>query len=156
MKHFFSILFVVFVVAGAWWITKSEPLPKDRIVIFTQQSCSHCHEALAFINSKIKPRYPQIAIDIRDISEKKRLNQLRSLARQEKWDNVGTPVIVIGDAKIMGWSALKEMQLMTAVKKLIPDSQSVSIAPKKDTIPTETSADTPEGVCLPGTKEPCL
>lgn len=155
MKHIFSILFVAILVAAAWWITQSEPLPQDRIVIFTQKTCSHCHEALAFIDTKIKPNYPQIAVEARDISEKQYLNQLRTLARQEKWDSIGTPVIVVGNTKIVGWSALKEMQLMSAIKKIAPTPQGTA-SKTANTIPNEASVKTEEGLCTPGMEEPCL
>ncbi len=163
MKHIISILVVAFFVAVAWWITKSEPLPTDKIIVFTQQSCPHCHEALAFIDAQIKPAYPQIAIEVRDVAEPAHLNQLRTIARREKWENVGTPVIVAGDDKIMGWTTLAEMQLMAAVKKMAGASQA-GIASDEDNTGSDadkaaedtTSANEPEGLCQPGMEEPCL
>ncbi len=124
-----NILFIlVIVLAGAFiYLARPEPLPTDSLVVFSQQQCGHCHDALAFIEAEIKPAHPDLTVDVRDVADHKHMKQLMALVRERNLntDNLGTPVLVLGDMVLVGWTEANEAALMQAVSKNQPHSQAM-------------------------------
>lgn len=92
----------------------------NRIVFFVQQGCGHCHQALAFVNDTLKPNYPNLAIDIIDITDNhKNLAKLKAVAKQYHIppSKLGTPVILYNGKMTMGWSSKHGKSLMSMIRE---------------------------------------
>lgn len=119
MKKGFIILLVTLAVIfllvkhGENVVNKS--LNNGELIVFSQEGCGHCHNALAFINSTIKEKYPNLVINIKDVQrEKKNMTTLIFVAKKHGLDltKLGTPVILFNDNVIVGWSSKKEEELL--------------------------------------------
>lgn len=128
MKKFFAILilgFIAFAVYTKSWQTeqniveqKSVMLDESHLTVFSQKACSHCHHALGFINEKIKPVYP-VTVDVLDIAEQQNFDLLISVAeKRQLGDQIGTPILIIGDKTLIGWSAKTEMELVNTLEAI--------------------------------------
>lgn len=83
-------------------------LSANKIYHFYQPTCSHCHEAIQYINSK----YPNLKMEIINISADKQGYELFIKCAQKfnLGNQIGTPLFCIGDNYIMGWSPASQSQ----------------------------------------------
>ena len=119
MKKVLIALLVVFAII--FFLVKhgenvvNESLNGDELIVFSQEGCGHCHNALAFINSTIKEKYPNLIVNIKDVQkEKKNMTTLIFVAKKHGLDlsKLGTPVILFNNNIIVGWSSKKENELL--------------------------------------------
>ena len=94
--------------------------PKNSLVIFSKQGCSHCHDALAFINTEVKRKYPTLRILILDVDKDNNLERLISVAKHHRIPNeqLGTPVLLLNGKILIGWKTEYKKQLLDMIRKL--------------------------------------
>lgn len=101
MRKFFKFCFLAGCAALIGGCDTRQTLSDDKIYFFYQTTCPHCHAALQYINEVA----PDVQIELYEIS-----GQGRDLFMQcvEKFDlprnEIGTPLICMGDNYIIGWS----------------------------------------------------
>lgn len=88
----------------------------DEIYLFWQEGCSHCHRAIEFIDKK----YPNLSVKKMDLADEKSRIKLIEIAKKYQLANqIGTPLFVIDDEVMMGWSKeVQEKFVQKAEKKL--------------------------------------
>ena len=89
------------------------------IVIFSQKGCTHCVHAMAFINGELKKTFPDISVAEYDLNENRHNYELcaHTARRFQLGDRIGTPLIVVGDNYIMGWTTENQNKLPQFIKK---------------------------------------
>lgn len=81
--------------------TDSAKLDSEKIYMFYSDTCSHCHNATAYIDAK----YPDLEMERVDVATENGRKLLFECAAKFKLGNrVGTPLFCMGDKYIMGWS----------------------------------------------------
>ena len=95
-------------------------MPTDTLYVFVQEGCPHCHHALDYINGTVRTTYPDLNIEVLDIADKK--NSAKMFAMAQKYDlplkRLGTPLLVLNNRTLMGWSAKHEKQLLNIIHAL--------------------------------------
>ena len=73
----------------------------DKIYLFWQQGCSHCHHAIDFIDEK----YPDLPVEKLDLAKADSRAKLIKIAQKYHLSNqIGTPLFVFDGEVMMGWS----------------------------------------------------
>lgn len=99
MKKFLYILIAIFTCFAC--SQQNDILDPEKIYFFYSDSCSHCHDALAFIDKE----YPNLELTMVNVSSPKGQNMLFSCARKFKLGpQIGTPLFCTKDNYLMGWS----------------------------------------------------
>lgn len=103
MKKIFCLFFtaLLFLTAcGESAQTKSQ-IDEAKIYLFYSNSCSHCHDAMAYINQK----YPDLEMVKVNIATPSGYELLFKCAEKFKLGSrVGTPLFCMGNRYIMGWA----------------------------------------------------
>lgn len=72
-----------------------------KIYLFYSDACPHCHEAMAYLDQK----HQDWPVERIDVNTPKGREMIFKYARKFKLgDRLGTPLFVIGDNYVMGWS----------------------------------------------------
>ena len=106
MKNFFKTLMLVGVLMlGACQREQQnsqEEISNSEIYFFYQTTCPHCHHAAAYIRQK----YPDLKLKNLDVRVHQNFDLFLKCAKKFNLqnDNLGTPLICMGDHYIMGWS----------------------------------------------------
>ena len=88
-------------------------LEQDKVYFFYQETCPHCKTAIDFINKTA----PDLDLQIHEVNGSGRSLFIECVHKFDlPYDNIGTPLICMGNDYIMGWSAESEQQF----RKLIP------------------------------------
>lgn len=154
MKNFIFILIFVIAAVFVYMARPDNSLPVDRLIVFSQDQCPHCHDALAFIDKQIRPKYQNLKIDVLDIADRSNMNKLLSLISKRQMDKntIGTPVIVLGDTTLVGWTAANEVKLLNAVRQFVGE-----VSPTMpDTLQASSQTGNDTGLCQPGDTEHCM
>ena len=95
-------------------------LPRDTVIVFSKTGCSHCREAKAFIDTIVRREYPDVPIHVLNVDKSDNMAKLWAVVRHHRLDpeRVGTPLIVINDRVIMGWTKKHEKLLLSAIQAL--------------------------------------
>lgn len=92
----------------------ADELNDDKIYFFYQTTCPHCHDAAQYI----KANYPTLnkitSIDIK-LPGNMRLFE-KAVKKYKITGAKGTPLILMGDKYIMGWSETKQDEFDLYVK----------------------------------------
>ncbi len=152
-----NIIFILIVILAGIFIYIARPnhtIPTDRLVVFSQEQCPHCHEAMAFIDNQIRPKYPNLKIKILDIANKANMNKLLALVDKQQLNKntLGTPIIVLGETTLIGWTAATEIKLINAVQRFTRKSPTIASVTKQTSSDTENDS----GLCQPGDVENCM
>lgn len=99
-------------------IAKGDILP-DKIYFFYQNTCPHCHTAMEYINNNYE-NLPLVMINIGDVKGYRLF--IQSVKKFELGNQVGTPLIVMNDSYIMGWSDESISLFDEQVKELLNKS----------------------------------
>lgn len=113
MKKFLLFLFMTIpLISGC---QKKEKLEDDKVYFFYQTTCPHCHIALEDINRIA----PDLELYMYEISGSGRELFIQCV---EKFDlprnQIGTPLICMGNSYIMGWSGEEAIKFADYVDKL--------------------------------------
>ena len=95
-------------------------LPSDTVIMFSKTGCSHCREAMAFIDTVVRREYPDVPIHILNVDTSDNMAKLWAVVRHHRLnpERVGTPLIVINDRVMMGWTKNHEKLLLSAIRAL--------------------------------------
>lgn len=117
-KFILTLLTGILLIMGISACSKKENMNAD-VVIFSQKGCSHCIHAMAFINGDLKKIIPDVTILEYDINENRHNYELFAhTARKFKLGNqIGTPLIVVGESHIMGWTTDNQNKLIELIKQ---------------------------------------
>lgn len=111
MKKLLSALFALTLITAA--CTKKDVFNKDEIYYFYSEKCGHCIEASSYINRA----HPDLKMVKIDVATTEGYNMLLKAVETFKLGNrVGTPLFIIGDNHIMGWSPRQQAKFETLVK----------------------------------------
>lgn len=104
----FICLFSVFVVS-----CKKNEFEKNTVYLFWQDGCSHCHHAISYIDEN----YSNISVEKLNIAEQKAVEKLKKGLVQYKINTnvIATPLFIINDEVIMGWSSQSQEKFIKAV-----------------------------------------
>lgn len=152
-----NIIFILIIILAGLFIYIARPdntIPTDRLVVFSQEKCPHCHEALAFIDNHIRPKYPRLKIEIWDIAHKTNMNKLLALADKQQLNKntLGTPIIVLGETTLIGWTTANEAKLSQAVRHFTGETQGMVSDTKQAALNEKSDSE----LCLPGEVENCM
>ena len=100
-----SLLLIAIFLFGTACSPKSSKYPnkidEDKIYFFHIQSCTHCHDADAYIQKK----HSQLEIIKVDVADKDGFELFIKCAKKFKLNNeIGTPLFCMGKRHLMGWS----------------------------------------------------
>lgn len=117
-KFILTILTGILLIMGISACSEKESSNAD-IVIFSQKGCPHCIHAMTFINGDLKQIVPNVTVQEYDINENRHNRELFAhTARRFKLGNqIGTPLIVVGENHIMGWTNDNQSKLIELVKQ---------------------------------------
>ena len=95
-----------------------DSIPQNTLVVFTKTGCSHCHDALAFIDSTIKKQYPALPILNWDVDKGDNLARLLAVAKHYRiaTNRIGTPVLLFNGQILVGWQPRYEQKLLSIIK----------------------------------------
>ena len=95
------------------------------LVVFSKEGCSHCHDAMAFIDEQVKKQYPDLPILIWDVERDDNLAKLLAVAKSYRIpnDRLGTPVLLYNGQILIGWQPRYEKKLLGMIKSAQKTSQ---------------------------------
>ena len=86
----------------------------DKIYLFWQQGCSHCHHAIDFIDEK----YPNLPVEKLDLAKESSRAKLIQIAHKYHLsDQIGTPLFVFDGEVMMGWSPSVQEKFVKKAEK---------------------------------------
>ena len=93
----------------------TQNISSNHIYFFYQTSCPHCHYAADYISKK----YPDLKMINLDVRQQGNFNLFLKCAGKFKLDQneLGTPLICMGDHYIMGWSDTDKVKFDSYVQK---------------------------------------
>jgi glutaredoxin len=102
---FFIILFQTLFTPNAFNIDNdlSDDFKNDIVQIFTQQTCSHCHKLLKFIEENDLSKYNIKIFDLKSSRNRDLLSQNIILHKIDVKNGFGTPVIFYGNSYMVGF-----------------------------------------------------
>ena len=115
MKKLFLAIFCALGLFGllACSNSTSSELSKDNIYFFYQTTCPHCHDAARYI----KANYPTLKMTALDIKLPGNMKLFEKALKQYNiTGSAGTPLFLMGDKYIMGWSNDKQNEFDLYVK----------------------------------------
>ena len=115
MKKLFLAIFCALGLFGllACSNSTSSELSKDNIYFFYQTTCPHCHDAARYI----KVNYPTLKMTALDIKLPGNMKLFEKALKQYNiTGSAGTPLFLMGDKYIMGWSNDKQNEFDLYVK----------------------------------------
>lgn len=117
LKSILLTLICLFCVCACDNISKeNSELKTDKIYLFYQTTCPHCHHAIEYINTK----YPNLDMVLVNIENTENYKLFVKCAQKFKLGNrIGTPLFCIGEHYLMGWSAQYQQQFDEYVKPFI-------------------------------------
>ena len=117
-KFLLTVLTGILLITGITACSEKDNMNSD-IVIFSQKGCPHCVHAMAFINGELKKTFPDISVAEYDINENRHNYELfaHTARRFQLGDRIGTPLIVVGDNYIMGWTTENQNKLTQFINK---------------------------------------
>ena len=90
-----------------------EELQADKVYFFYSNGCPHCHHALEYINQK----YPKLDLTMVNVSNAGGYELLVKCAAKFKLGNqIGTPLLCMGDKYLMGWASEYEPRFDMYIK----------------------------------------
>lgn len=91
----------------------------ETLYVFSQEGCGHCHNALSFINNKMRLSHPTLKVEVLDIKEDGNYGKLLTVAKAYDLDMnaLGTPVLLFNEQTIIGWGAKSEEKLLKLLGK---------------------------------------
>ena len=109
-KIFYSLIAIVLMLTACG----KDKYETADILIFTQQGCSHCENAVKFINERILPKNPELKFVEVDITYDSRNIQIlkKFLNKYDfKGNEIGTPIIIFNNQLLMGWNIKNKVKL---------------------------------------------
>lgn len=93
-------------------------IPSDTLVVFSKTGCYHCHDALAFINSTVKTKYPNLPVLVWDVDQDSNLARLLAVAKHYRisTNRLGTPVLLFNGKIMIGWEPRYEEKLLGIIR----------------------------------------
>lgn len=114
---FKKIVFVFFLflsISGLSACEKKEPFEQNRVYLFWQDGCVHCHDAIKHIQAK----HPNVNIEMLNIKETSARKKLIQAVEQFNLSNkIGTPLFVMNNEILMGWSKETQIKFDSSSKK---------------------------------------
>ena len=142
----FVLLCVGLVVVGMLGLSGKPAVPPEQVAsdleVFVRQGCPHCEKAKTYL-TRLKQRFPQLAVTIRDIAEDPQaLLRLKTLAAKFGITQLGVPAFYGRGELLIGFDSEETTgkQLEELLGRPPPDVGALS----KDTCPLE-----PEVPCPP-------
>ena len=116
-KAFLSIALILTVFLSAC----REKKTTNRIYVFSQPGCIHCEHAKSYMNRY----YANYDIKDMNIREGNNMGYMLRYARKYKISeqNLGTPLIIMGDNYVMGWGTEQQKDFNRYVKNFTPKSK---------------------------------
>lgn len=116
-KAFLSIALILTVFLSAC----QEKKTTNRIYVFSQPGCVHCEHAKSYMNRY----YANYDIKDMNIREGNNMGYMLRYARKYKISeqNLGTPLIIMGDNYVMGWGTEQQRDFNRYVKNFTPKSK---------------------------------
>lgn len=116
-KAFLSIALILTVFLSAC----QEKKTTNRIYVFSQPGCIHCEHAKSYMNRY----YANYDIQDMNIREGNNMGYMLRYARKYKISeqNLGTPLIIMGDNYVMGWGTEQQRDFNRYVKNFTPKSK---------------------------------
>ena len=116
-KAFLSIALILTVFLSAC----QEKKTTNRIYVFSQPGCIHCEHAKSYMNRY----YANYDIKDMNIREGNNMGYMLRYARKYKISeqNLGTPLIIMGDNYVMGWGTEQQRDFNRYVKNFTPKSK---------------------------------
>ena len=140
------LLCLVFVVVGMLGLSgkpaDAPELVESDLEVFVRQGCPHCEKAKTYL-TKLKQRYPQLQITVRDIGEDPQaLLRLKALAAKFDMTQLGVPAFYVRGELVVGFQSaeITGKQLEELLGRPPPDAGTLS----EGTCPLE-----PEVPCPP-------
>ena len=95
-----------------------DSIPQNTLVVFTKTGCSHCHDAMAFIEGTLKKQYPALPVLNLDVDRGNNLARLLAVAKHYRiaTDRIGTPVLLFNGQILIGWMPRYEQKLTGIIK----------------------------------------
>ena len=122
MKKIIFVILAILCLLGALYMRGErlvrESMPADVLFVFSQKGCPHCQSALAFIDETVRPKYPNLKIEVLDVADQKNLLKLSVVAKQYKLRDIGTPILVLNGKALMGWPKKNEKVLLSIIDSL--------------------------------------
>lgn len=117
MKKIFFVFFCgLSLLFNAACSNPDEDLRDDRIYFFYQTTCPHCHDAAQYV----KANYPNLKITSLDIKLPGNMRLFeKAIQKYAITGPKGTPLFLLGDKYIMGWSGAKQDEFDLYVKPYI-------------------------------------
>ena len=114
MKKILAVLCAFGLLLTAACTSSSEDdLSKDKIYFFYQTTCPHCHDHPAYI----KKNYPTLKMRALDIKLPGNMRLFEKAVKRYKISGpTGTPLLLMGDNYLMGWSESEQMKFDLYVK----------------------------------------
>ena len=95
----------------------STPAESSEVLFFTKSMCPYCNHAAAYLSTQ----YPDLAVTFVDIETPAGWERFLETVDALKLDTrrLGTPLIVVGDRYILGWSTEEKKNLDALVGPLL-------------------------------------
>ncbi len=109
IKSFFKKFVFLLIAVGVFFVVKGytaqDKFKTDTVYLFWQDGCSHCHDAISYIQANHK----NLNIELLNIAQENGRDKLISAMKKYGLSNrIGTPLLIMDKEIIMGWS--KEAQ----------------------------------------------
>ena len=109
LKPFFKKIIFVFLVVVLFFAAKGytaqNEFKSDTVYLFWQDGCSHCHDAISYIQNNHKNLNIEMLNIAQDDARKKLIGAVEEFGLSNR---IGTPLLIMDKEIIMGWS--KEAQ----------------------------------------------
>lgn len=113
MKKIWLLLFCFLMTACS---QPDDAVSNDRIYFFFATGCSHCHNALEYIDKN----YPKLDLTKVNVGNRAGYDLLlRAAAKFKISGNLGTPLIVFGNDFIMGWGDTTSKKFDAKIKRFL-------------------------------------
>ncbi len=115
-KILFVLIGILFIYACDNTKSANTKLSNDYIYFFYHTNCIYCHKAINYINKK----YPSLNMKIHNIENQNSYKLFIECATKfNLGNNVGTPLLCMGDKYIMGWGDEYEKNFDDYVKPFL-------------------------------------
>ena len=108
MNKLKKILLSVIILSVAACGNDAQSLKENEIYLFYQNSCPHCHDAFQYFDSQM----PNLKMNRVNVASREGWELLLKCADKFNLDKnqLGTPLICMGDTYILGWGGNKQRQ----------------------------------------------
>ena len=86
------------------------------VTVYYSPSCPHCHHARDFISTDLIYEYPDIKVNVVNVTDKNNLDAFRAALAKCEYESGGVPVLVIGEKCFQGFGDFMRDDFRRAVE----------------------------------------